>query len=110
MWLGEKLTEKFKNKRSMCEREVNGKMITEVLLQKSHVTEKERQELGENHVHIWQLKLLPSMIPYGQKGEEEKHGARKQVFKRETFECWWKRGKMVDEWGPGDTRKVRAQK
>lgn len=74
MWFGEKLTEKFKNKRSMCEREVNGKMITEVLLQKSHVTEKERQELGENHVHIWQLKLLPSMIPYGQKGERKSMG------------------------------------
>lgn len=56
-------TEKFKSKCSMCEREVNGKMITDVLLQESHVTEKERQELGENHVHMWLLKLLPSMIP-----------------------------------------------
>lgn len=99
MWLGGKLTEKFKSKCSMCEREVNGKMITDVLLQKSHVTEKERQELGENHVHMWLLKLLPSMIPYGQKGEEG-HGAGKQVFKRETFERWWKRGKMVDGMGP----------
>lgn len=68
------------------------------------MTEKERQELGDIHVHMWQLKPLPTMIPYGQKGEE-KHAARKQVFKRETFECWWKRGKMVDGMGPKGYKK-----
>lgn len=65
-----------------------------MFLQNSHVSEKERQELGENHLHMWQLlKLLHGMIPYRQNGEEGKQRARKPVFRRETFECWWKRGK-----------------